>query len=250
MRGSFLFAAVAAVMLVFASLLPVAAQTAVDLQLVLAVDASGSVDQVRFELQKRGYVAAFRHARVLEAIRSGPNQAIAVTMMQWTGPSMQVQVTGWTWIGDEESAGAFAAAIERAPRQLFGGGTSISGAIDYAMSLFAATEAKGARRVIDISGDGTNNRGRPVTEARDDAVKAGVSINGLPILALDPDLDQYYLHNVIGGPGAFVVAAASYETFADAILKKLVTEIAGMTPRPSKRLAKLMSRRHRTQAVL
>jgi hypothetical protein len=94
------------------------------------------------------------------------------------------------------------------------------------MSLFAASEAKGARRVIDISGDGTNNRGRPVTEARDDAVRVGVSINGLPILALDPELDQYYLHNVIGGPGAFVVAAASYETFADAILKKLVTEIA------------------------
>jgi hypothetical protein len=153
-------------------------------------------------------------------------------------------------IGTEASMHALADAIEAVPRQLFGGGTSISGAIDYAMSLFAAAEAKGARRVIDISGDGTNNRGRPVTEARDDAVKAGVSINGLPILALDPELDQYYLHNVIGGPGAFVVAAASYETFADAILKKLVTEIAVVTPRPSKRLAKLMSRRLRTLAAL
>src|SRR5438445_12092148 len=105
-----------------------AAQTPVDLQLVLAVDASGSVDQVRFELQKRGYVAAFRHARVLQAIRSGPSRAIAVTMVQWTGPMLQVQVVGWTLVGDEETAIAFSDAIERAPPQLFGGGTSISGA--------------------------------------------------------------------------------------------------------------------------
>src|ERR1700704_4786405 len=122
MRGDLLFAAVAAVMLAFVSALPAAAQTAVDLQLVLAVDASGSVDQVRFDLQKRGYVAAFRHARVLQAIRSGPHQAIAVTMVQWTGPTMQIQVAGWSAIGDEESAAAFASAIERVPRQLFGGG--------------------------------------------------------------------------------------------------------------------------------
>jgi hypothetical protein len=113
------------------------AQPAVDLQLVLAVDASGSVDQVRFDLQKQGYVAAFRHARVLQAIRSGPNQAIAVTMVQWTGPVLQVQVVGWTSVGDEKTATAFANAIERAPRQLFGGGTSISGAIDYAATLSA-----------------------------------------------------------------------------------------------------------------
>jgi hypothetical protein len=226
------------------------AQSGVDLQLVLAVDVSGSVSEARFELQKRGYVAAFRNPRLLQAIQSGSQQRIAVTMLQWTGPVLQVQVVPWRLISTEASMHALADAIEAVPRQLFGGGTSISGAIDYAMSLFAATEPKGARRVIDISGDGTNNRGRPVTEARDDAVKAGVSINGLPILALDPELDQYYLHSVIGGPGAFVVAAASYETFADAILKKLVTEIAVVTPRPSKRLAKLMSRRLRTPAAL
>ena len=128
---------------------------------------------------------------------------------------------------------ALADAIEAVPRQLFGGGTSISGAIDYAVSLLAATEAKGARRVIDISGDGTNNRGRPVTEARDDAVKAGVSINGLPILALEPDLDRYYEQNVIGGPGAFVIAAKDFNTFGDAILKKLIAEIADLPPEPS-----------------
>src|SRR2546430_9694638 len=108
---------------------PLAAQSSVDLQLVLAVDASGSVDQFRFELQKRGYVAAFRHDRVLHAIRSGPNQAIAVTMLQWTGPMLQVQVAGWTLIGDEHSAAALSSASERVPRQLFGVGTSISGAI-------------------------------------------------------------------------------------------------------------------------
>lgn len=203
-----------------------AAQTAVDLQLVLAVDASGSVDQVRFELQKRGYVAAFRHARVLQAVRSGPNRAIAVTMVQWTGPMLQVQVVGWTLIGDEETAVAFSDAIERAPRQLFGGGTSISGAIDYAATLFAQSSFRANRRVIDVSGDGSNNRGRPVTLARDETVTAGIGINGLPILALEPDLDRYYYDSVIGGPGAFVIAAKNYETFADAILKKLIIEIA------------------------
>jgi hypothetical protein len=215
-----------ALMLALATAVPAAAQTAVDLQLVLAVDASGSVDQYRFDLQKRGYVAAFRHARVLQAIRSGPNQSIAVTMVQWTGPMMQVHVVGWTLVGDEETAAAFAAAIERAPRQLFGGGTSISGAIDYAAALFPRSPFRGARRVIDISGDGSNNRGRSVEQARDEAVAAGIGINGLPILALEPDLDRYYYDSVIGGPGAFVVAAQTYETFADAILKKLITEIA------------------------
>jgi Protein of unknown function (DUF1194) len=202
------------------------AQTAVDLQLVLAVDASGSVDQIRFELQKRGYVAAFRHPRVLQAVRSGPNRAIAVTMVQWTGPALQVQVVGWTRLGDEETAAAFAAAIERTPRQLFGGGTSISGAIDHAATLFPISPFRASRRVIDVSGDGSNNRGRPVTLARDEAVAAGIGINGLPILALEPDLDRYYHDSVIGGPGAFVIAARDYETFADAILKKLIIEIA------------------------
>jgi hypothetical protein len=218
---------------------PAAAQTQVDLQLVLAVDASGSVDQVRFELQKRGYVAAFRHARVLQAIRSGPNQSIAATMMQWTGPALQAQVVGWSMLGDEESAAAFATAIERAPRQLFSGGTSISGAIDYSMTLFPKSPFRGGRRVIDVSGDGSNNRGRPVTIARDDAIASGVGINGLPILALEPDLDRYYQDNVIGGPGAFVVVARDYETFGEAILKKLITEIAEI---PSSDRARLTRR--------
>ncbi len=198
----------------------------VDLRLVLAVDASGSVDRIRFDLQKQGYVAAFRNARVLSAIRSGAHQAIAVTMVQWTGPRLHVQVIPWTVIRDQATAEAVAAAIEGVPRQLFGGGTSISGALDYGRTLLALSEHESARQVIDVSGDGSNNSGRAVTRARDEAVAAGVGINGLPILSLEPDLDAYYQANVIGGPGAFVIPAQSYDNFADAILKKLIMEIA------------------------
>lgn len=204
----------------------------VDLALVLAVDASGSVDRVRFELQKEGYVAAFRHRRVIEAIQSGPNQSIAVIMVQWTGPALQVIAVPWTKVSDATSANAFADAVASAPRALFGGGTSISGAIDTGMALLFDNPYRASRRVIDISGDGANNRGRPAAQARDEAVRAGVGINGLPILALEPDLDRYYEQNVIGGPGAFVIAARSYETFADAILKKLIAEIANAPPEP------------------
>jgi hypothetical protein len=197
---------------------------------VLAVDASGSVDRQRFELQKQGYAAAFRHPRVIGAILSGPTQGIAVVMMQWTGPALQVIAVPWTRISDEASANAFADAIANAPRALFGGGTSISGAIDTATALLFDNPYQAMRRVIDISGDGANNRGRAVNDARDEAVRKGIGINGLPILVLEPDLDRYYQQNVVGGPGAFVVAAKSYETFADAILKKLVAEIAGVAP--------------------
>jgi hypothetical protein len=207
-------------------LLPVSAQTTVDLQLVLAVDASGSVSQTRFDLQKQGYVAAFRDPRVLNAIRSGTTQSIAVTMVQWTGPALHVHAVPWTLIKDEASANAFADAIEAAPRQLFGGGTSISGAIDYSMTLFPGSDFKGFKRVIDVSGDGSNNRGRSVTDARDEAVRLGFVINGLPILSLEPYLDRYYFENVIGGPGSFMVPAESYENFAQAVLRKLILEIA------------------------
>jgi hypothetical protein len=202
----------------------------VDLVLVLAVDASGSVSQQRFELQKQGYAAAFRDSRVLNAIRSGATQSIAVTMFQWTGPRLHIQVVPWMLIKDEASADAVAAAIEGAERQLFGGGTSISGAIDYARLLLAQAPYEPARRVIDVSGDGSNNSGRPVTLARDEAVGAGVGINGLPILTVEPDLDRYYRDFVIGGPGAFMVPATSYETFAEAIIKKLINEIAANDP--------------------
>ncbi|HWP25020.1 MAG TPA: DUF1194 domain-containing protein [Xanthobacteraceae bacterium] len=201
---------------------------AVDMQLVLAVDASGSVSQERFELQKQGYAAAFRHPQVVRAIRAGRMQSIAVTMTQWTGPTMQVIVVPWTLVRDQASADGLADAIERSQRQLFGGGTSISGAIDFGVTLMPTGPYRGLKRVIDVSGDGSNNRGRPVTLARDDAVRAGITINGLPILALEPDLDRYYFENVIGGPGAIMVPAANYDAFAQAILKKLIMEIAAI----------------------
>jgi hypothetical protein len=129
-------------------------------------------------------------------------------------------------VKDAASANALADAIEAAPRQLFGGGTSISGAIDHAMLILPNAPYRGLKRVIDISGDGSNNRGRNVREARDEAVKAGVIINGLPIVSLEFDLDKYYFNNVIGGPGSFIVPAESYDNFGQAVLRKLVLEIA------------------------
>ena len=208
-----------------------ARQPIVDLQLVLAVDASGSVNETRFELQKRGYAAAFRNPRVVEAIAAGARRAIAVTMTQWTGPNLHVQVVEWMRISDANSAQELAAAIDATPRKLFGGGTSLSGAIDYAMDLLATSPYRGGRRVIDVSGDGSNNAGRLASIARDEAVRSGVVINGLPISWIEPGLDAYYRDNVIGGPGAFVISIDSYDNFADAILNKLVTEIAGIAPK-------------------
>lgn len=212
-----------------------AAKQEVDLELVLAVDVSGSVNHERFLLQRDGYVAAFRHPQVLSAIRSGPNGAIAVTMVQWTGPRLQEIAVPWTRVSDAGTAEDFAGAIERAPRVLFGGGTSISGAIDHGVGMFAQSPFKGLRRVIDVSGDGINNRGRPTVFARDEAVAAGIVINGLPILALEPGLDYYYRQSVIGGPGSFVIAAENYETFGEAVRRKLILEIAQHTPPPALR---------------
>jgi hypothetical protein len=211
-------------------------QTGVSVALVLAVDCSFSVSNDRFELQKRGYAAAFRNPQVLNAIRSLGTQSIAVTMFQWTGPLLHVVVADWALIKDQTSANAFADTIAAAPRRLFRGGTSISGAIDYARVLFEQSPYAGARRVIDISGDGSNNSGRLVTTARDEAVADGIGINGLPILTVEPGLDQYYHDNVIGGPGAFMIPVANYDSFADAILKKLINEIAATEPDAGQRL--------------
>jgi uncharacterized protein DUF1194 len=210
-----------------------AQQTAVDLQLALMVDASGSVNQYRFELQKRGYVDAFRNPKVLSAILGGRTQSLAVTMVQWTGPFLHVQVLPWTLVKDEASVKTVASVIERTPRALFGGGTSISGAIDHAMSLFPQSPFKAERQVMDISGDGSNNSGRSVVRARDEAVGKDVTINGLPILAFEPDLDTYYRDFVIGGPGAFMIVAKDFESFGEAILKKMIIEIAAIERQPS-----------------
>jgi hypothetical protein len=210
-----------------------ATENVVDLQLVLAIDASNSVTDDRFELQKQGYVAAFRNPQVIKAIMSGAEQSIAVTMMQWTGPFNTVQVVPWMTVKDAASARALADAINRSERELWGGsGTSISGAIDQAVALLAQGPYKAQRRTIDISGDGPNSSGRSLVRARDEAVAQGIGINGLPILTIDRQLDKYYYSYVIGGPGAFMIPAANYEDFAEAIVKKLILEIAANPPPP------------------
>ena len=203
-----------------------AGKTPVDVQLVLAVDASGSVTPRRFELQKQGYIAAFRDPKVLAAIQSGIHGAIAVTLFQWTGPRLQAEVIPWMIIKDDATGKAAADAMSKVPRMLFGGGTSLSGAIDHSMDLLSRGPFVGDRGVIDVSGDGSNNRGRPADRARDDALKQGVVINGLPILTIEPDLDDYYRDSVIGGEGSFVIAIKELDAFADAIVRKLVAEIA------------------------
>jgi hypothetical protein len=217
---------------------PASAET-VDLQLVLAVDVSRSVDDEEFQLQREGYAEALKDPRVLASILSGGNRSIGVTYMEWSNAHLQKQVVKWTRISDGESAALFAEAILAAPRS-FSGWTSISGAIDYAMRLFELSPFTSDRQVIDISGDGSNNSGRPVSEARDDAMKLGVTINGLPIvnerpspwLPPEPNLDEYYLKNVIGGPGAFMIVAEDFGTFQRAILNKLIREIAALPPVP------------------
>jgi hypothetical protein len=151
-------------------------------------------------------------------------------MVQWTGPTLHVVVVPWMTVRDQKSALAVADAIDSAPRRIFGGGTSLSGAIDYGVIMLTASPTTATRQVIDISGDGSNNIGRLPTEARDEAVKLGIRINGLPMLTLEPDLDAYYRQNVIGGPGAFVIAARNYDQFADAILRKLIAEISQAGP--------------------
>lgn len=202
------------------------ADTAVDLELVLAVDCSGSIDDDEFALQVRGYAAAFAHPAVIAAIRSGEIGAIAVTYVQWSGPYLQNQAIGWTYIDSADTAESFAGAMASVPRYLNRGGTSISGTIDFIRPMFDRNGFEGRRRVIDISGDGTNNSGRLVHYARDDAVAEGITINGLAILNEVGGLDRYYEENVIGGPGAFVMAAADFEDFAFAIRNKLIREIA------------------------
>ena len=213
--------------LLAAGLVPApAAARNVDLALVLAVDVSGSVNSERFELQRQGYAKAFSSREVMDAIAGGPNQTIAVTLVEWSGSSHQQQMIGWTFISDAASAAAFGSAIAETPRA-FADWTSISGAIDFAVPLFNAVEIEATRRVIDISGDGINNNGRGIAEARADALSAGITINGLPILSEYPTLDAYYREYVIGGPGAFATVAHDFPDFGHAILSKLVREIAG-----------------------
>lgn len=204
-----------------------AASLPVDIELVVAVDASRSVNDDEYALQVGGYAKAFTHPAVLRAITGGRHRAIAVTYVQWAGPLLQQQLIGWTLINDRESAEEFAERVLASPRAFRGGGTSLSGIIDYSRPLFDRNGFEGERRVVDISGDGINNSGRLPHTARDDAVLHGTTINGLPILNEVPWLDDYFRDNVIGGAGAFLIAAQDYDSFAIAIRNKLIREIAG-----------------------
>lgn len=216
-----------------------AKDVAVDLELVLAVDISGSIDEVEARLQREGYVNAIIHPEVLEAIKGGMLRRIAVTYIEWAG-LYQTTLVDWHLIEDERSAAVFAQKLLEAP--IFTSAwTSISGAINYALPLFQKNGYSGVRQVIDLSGDGPNNEGEMMPAARDRAVAAGVTVNGLPIVNDRPspygyppykDLDLYYIHCVIGGPGAFIVVADTHHDFARAIRKKLILEIADRQPEP------------------
>lgn len=211
---------------------PRAATNDVDLQLVLAVDSSSSVSMDEYYLQLEGYAAAFRHPELLKAIASGPRQAIAVTLFEWSGPGRQTINFPWRRLSDAGDLESFAAELAIAPRLVLGGETAIGDAIDFALDLFSRSEFTGNRRVIDVSGDGASNQGRPVTASRDDALFQGVVLNGLAVLNEEPDVDVFYARHVIGGPGAFVVAARNYSDFADAILRKLIREITTIAAAP------------------
>ena len=213
------------------------AETSVDLELILAVDVSGSIDRGEAQLQREGYKRALTSDDVINAISSGPLGKVAMTYVEWAGMGHYNVVVDWKVIDSKESAAEFVARLDRMPFQN-AHRTSLSDAIDHSVRHFAGNGFKGTRRIIDISGDGANNYGRLVTEARDDALKSGVIINGLPILTNTtsgtyptiPDLDLFYRDCVIGGPGAFYVVAHGFEDFARAVRKKLILEIAGIRP--------------------
>ncbi|BBK38154.1 hypothetical protein STAQ_32320 [Allostella sp. ATCC 35155] len=229
LRGALLMLAALAIPAAAAAVQPV------DLELVLAVDVSGSIDRDEAKLQRDGYVAALTDPQVLAAIRGGLHGRIAVTYLEWAGYRHRRLVAEWHLVQDALSAAALAARIAEAPIAT-GVSTSISGAIQFALPLFGAAGFRGERRVIDISGDGPNNDGPAIDAARDAALAQGVTINGLPILNERPnaanfpqldDLDAYYEGCVIGGPGAFIVVADGFASFAAAVKRKLILEIAG-----------------------
>jgi Protein of unknown function (DUF1194) len=213
----------------------------VDLLLVLAADISRSMNEVKFQLQRSGYSAALSDSRVIEAIRAGPRGRIAVSFVEWSGPLSQKIVVDWTVISDDETARLFGDRLIEAPRA-FADSTSISAGIEFATTQLDRAPYEAHRRVIDVSGDGDNNAGPPVTAARDEAIAKGITINGLVILTETPSLfysnhtnppgglANYYRHNVIGGDGAFIVIAENINAFGNAIIKKLIAEIAHAEP--------------------
>ena len=214
----------------------------VDLLLAFAVDVSRSIDATKFKLQRDGYVAAINSPRVIDAIRSGSTGRIAVCFIEWSGETSQKLVIDWTMINSAESARRFSDGIVEAPRS-FADRTSISAGIDFAVQQLERAPFETARRAIDVSGDGTNNSGRDVASARDQALAKGITINGLVILSAAPlawnaehtnppgGLEEYYKRNVVGGPGAFVMVAQDFESFGQAMINKLIGEVALASPR-------------------
>jgi len=235
-----------------AILVPAAARAAedVDLLLVLAVDVSRSIDATKFQLQREGYAAAVADPHVLDAIRTGRTGRIGLTFVEWSGVGAQKVVIDWTTIGDADSAKGFGDRLLEAPRS-FADRTSISGAIEFAMGQLDKAPYEAARRTIDVSGDGTNNAGRDVAMLRDEAVAKGITINGLVILSDNPmswnpdhtnppgGLANYYRNNVVGGPSAFVMVAENFNSFGQAIVKKMIAEVAqAHEPRPLRAAAR------------
>ena len=210
----------------------------VDLLLVLAADVSQSVDERKFRLQRDGYAAALIDRRVLQAINSGPYRRIAVTYVEWAGLEQQMIVVKWTIIDGLDSARRFSMNLVKEPRPFLQGRTAIGDAIGFSLRTLFEAPYRAERMTIDVSGDGTNNKGSEVNAARDVAVLAGVIINGLVILSPVPHpgypqhthppggLEAYFHRNVAGGPGAFVSVAEDYESFGAAIKKKMIAEIA------------------------
>lgn len=214
-----------------------AAPPPVDVALVLVTDVSRSIDDGEYDLEKHGYAAAFTDQRVINAVTGGIIGAIAVSYVEFAGDGQAKTVLDWTTIHDAASAHGFADRLLAAPRS-FWGRTAISGGIDHAMQMFAEAPVTPTHRMIDVCGDGTNNAGRDITAARDDAVAAGVTINGLAIINERPvywafahvqppgGLDNYYRQNVTGGPGSFVLVVHDFASFQEAMTRKLVSEIA------------------------
>ncbi len=198
----------------------------VDLELVLAVDASASVSGAEFELQIRGLAEAFRHRSVARAIRATGGLGLAVALFQWAGDRQQVLSIDWMTVRDAPTASRFAEEIETVIRSI-AGDTAIGSALEFGIGQLEGNGFDGRRKVIDVSGDGRNNHGSTVWLARDLAVARGITVNGLAILNEDPMLDRYYVANVIGGPGAFVMTANDYDAYRLAIVAKLVKEITG-----------------------
>ena len=213
------------------------ATPSVDVELILAVDVSYSMDMDELAIQREGYAQAIVSKEFLQALKTGPNGKVAVTYFEWAASTDQKIIIPWRVIDGPETADAVANEIMKTPIRR-ASRTSISGAINFAVPLFDENPYRGLRRVIDISGDGPNNNGGPVVAARDAALEKGIVINGLPIMVKEPsystmdidNLDYYYEDCVIGGPGAFVVTIKDRDKFKEAIRTKLLLEVAGRTP--------------------